>query len=175
MGRIYLRPIATELDRITVEAEEVRLFPQLADFYRRKQEGFAGQFITREDLERSGVRRTSEALRRGPRMQLDCPVDPVKSGDQCVVRNQRYRDIRPANTGRRPQTGDLTESGAGYNLLRCEMDIFVDGQRSSLKVDEVPLDRIAAIEVYSGPATTPAAFGMSRCGVVAIWTKRPGQ
>ncbi|MBI4503505.1 MAG: hypothetical protein HY700_20385 [Gemmatimonadetes bacterium] len=54
------------------------------------------------------------------------------------------------------------------------MDIFLDGQRSSLKADEIPLDWIAAIGIYLGPSTTPVAFGISRCGVVAIWTKRPG-
>jgi hypothetical protein len=156
LGTITLRPVATELDRIAVEAEEVNRYPQLADFYRRKTSGHPGQFITREDVQRSGVRKPSEMLRRSEKVEIECPQDPVRSGDSCLARNRRGRDVR------------LTPGG--WTFDRCEMDLYVDGQRSTLKVDEVPLEWIAAIEVYSGTATTPPAFGQSRCGVIAVWT-----
>ena len=52
------------------------------------------------------------------------------------------------------------------------MEVWVDGKRSSFQLDDVALPDIAAIEAYSGPATTPAAFGSGHCGVVAIWTRR---
>src|SRR6185503_3826580 len=60
LGVLRMKPVATKLDRIAVEAEEVTRFPLLADFYRRKQNNTGGSFITREDIERSGARKTSE-------------------------------------------------------------------------------------------------------------------
>ena len=54
----------------------------------------------------------------------------------------------------------------------CEMDVWLDGKRSTMQVDDIAVPDIAAIEVYSGPATTPAAFGSGYCGVIAIWTRR---
>lgn len=155
VGEVYLKPVATKLDQIAVEAEEVRLHPQLADFYRRKQDALPGTFITRDDIRRSGARRTGEILQRSLKIQMDCPN--VRVGDDaCTARNMRGRDIRMAR--------------GGWTFDRCEMDIYVDAKRTSLKVDEIPLTWIAAIEVYGSPATTPTAFGVGRCGVIAIWT-----
>ncbi|MBI4502613.1 MAG: TonB-dependent receptor plug domain-containing protein [Gemmatimonadetes bacterium] len=157
VGTVFLRPVATELDRIAVEAEEVRLYPHLADFYRRKQQKLpGGTYITREDIQRSGVRRTSEMLQRSPQIQLDCPNQRL-GDDACVARNRRARNNPFVN--RDPAGAD-----------KCEMDVFMDGQRSTQRPDEVPLFWIAGIEMYSGPATTPSVFGNGRCGVIAIWT-----
>lgn len=157
VGTVPLRPVATELDRIAVEAEEVRLFPHMSDFYRRKQDKLpGGTFITRDEIQRSGVRRTSEMLTRSPRMQMDCPN--VRLGDdQCTARNRRARNNPFVN--RDPEGAD-----------KCAMEVFIDGQRTSQKVDEIPLTWIAGIEMYPGPSTTPPAFGNGRCGVIAIWT-----
>src|SRR3989338_8712713 len=58
LGALPLRPVATQLDRIAVETEEVARFPQLAEFYRRKQSANGGAFVTREDIERSAARQT---------------------------------------------------------------------------------------------------------------------
>jgi hypothetical protein len=157
IGRVALGPVATRLDRIAVEAEEVRLYPHLEDFYRRKREGIAGDFITREDIERTSVRKTSELLSRSAKVSMDCPHDAVKTGDENCLPKDR-RGLR-----------------AGYRVLDnnfggCEKEVFVDGRLSTLGVDEVPVSQIAAVEIYAGPATTPANFGQRRCGVIAIWT-----
>ena len=61
-----------------------------------------------------------------------------------------------------------------FRVELCEMDIWVDGQRSAMKIDDIPVKHVVALEVYSGPATTPAAFGSGHCGVVAIWTTTGG-
>src|SRR6267143_5235066 len=58
LGQVTIRQVATRLDQIAVEAEAVRAYPQLYDFYRRKQEGLPGQFFTREDIDRSASRKT---------------------------------------------------------------------------------------------------------------------
>lgn len=181
LGTIQLKPVATELDRIAVEAEVVERYPQLTDFYRRKQAGRAGYFAVRDEIERMGVVRTTEVLARAPRVELDCP-NGVLGDDRCVARSRRGREVRRVSPpggfgGQRTATGvqipaDTSELAFGFD--RCEMEVWVDGMRTSLRPDEVPLRWIAGIEVYNGLATTPAAFGAGRCGVVAIWTTRAG-
>ncbi|MBI4421896.1 MAG: hypothetical protein HY560_13815 [Gemmatimonadetes bacterium] len=179
IGSVLLRPVATQLDRIAVETEEVARYPQLSEFYRRKQSGVAGVFVTREDIQRTGARKTSEILRRTTKVELDCSNDRI-GDDQCVARNRRGRNISrvlPPSTRRRPAAGaEIPEDTASldFSFDRCQMDVWVDGTRSSLTVDEIPLSWIAGIEVYSGLATTPPGLGHGRCGVVAIWTTRAG-
>ncbi len=158
LGTVRLRPVATQLDRIAVEADEVRIFPHLTGFYQRKQAGAQGQFITREEIQRAGVRSPSQLLRGTVKVKMDCPdfdwqkQSGAARADPCTARSSRPRG---------------TQMGA---VELCEMCVVVDGDRSALKVDEIPLRSIAAIEVYSGPATTPVEFGQGGCGVVAIWT-----
>lgn len=156
VGRVYLRPVATRIDQIAVEAEAVHRYPHMETFYTRKQQGRAGEFITPVEIERSAARKTSEILYRSAKLDMDCPRDPVRAGDdRCIPRDRRGLDYKV--------TSGVTS--------RCEKEIFVDGRLSMLAVDEVPVTEIAGIEIYAGPATTPAEFGQRRCGVVAIWTK----
>lgn len=183
LGLVRMRPVATRLDRIAVEAEEVERFPLLAGFYRRKQAGRVGFFATREEIDRTGARKVSEVLARAPRIEMDCPQATL-GDDRCTTRSRRARNIirvpAPPQGGRRTPVPLSTVDEADtaeydLNLDRCEMETWVDGIRTSLKVDEIPLNSIAGIEVYNGLATTPPEFGAGRCGVVAIWTVKPGR
>lgn len=160
LGTLVVRPVATRLDVIAVEAEAVNRFPHMVDFFRRKQEGKTGEFLTPDDIERSRVRNTSELLSRSAKVQMDCARDAVRSGiEGCIARDRR-------GLGYKVTSGDPS---------RCAKEVFIDGKLSMLGVDDVPVDQIAGIEVYAGPATTPANFGQRRCGVIAIWTKGAGQ
>ena len=173
LGSLHLRPVATKLDQIAVEAEEVERYPLLAAFYRRKQNSVGGTFITRQDIDRSASRRTSEVLRRVVKIEMDCTNDRF-GDDNCLARNRRGRIIRPqaVSSGTRRNGVIVQDDTATMDrgVDRCEMELYVDGMRSTLKVDEVPLSWIGGIEVYSGLATTPADLGSGRCGVIAIWT-----
>jgi hypothetical protein len=160
VGTVLLRPVATELDRIAVETEEVRVQPHLSDFYRRKQQGMpGGTFITRDDIALTGAIASSEVLRRVAKVEMACHNNRALGDDNCSARNRRGRDIRLVG-------------GSGWTFDRCEMEIWVDGGRSTLRVDEIPVDLIAAVEVYGGTSTTPTAFGQGRCGVIAFWLRR---
>ncbi len=180
LGTVRVKAVATRLDQIQVETEEVNRYPQLADFYRRKQGGRPGLFLTREEIARTGARRTSEMLRRTTKVEMDCAPQFMGS-DGCVARSRRGRQVQrmfsDAATGRnRQQNGvqlpDTTE--ITFSAERCQMEVWVDGMRSSLAVDEIPLQWVAGVEVYTGLAQTPAVFGHGACGVVAIWTTRAG-
>ena len=161
VGRVTLRPVATRLDQIAVEAEAVHRFPHMEAFYLRKQQKSGGDYLTSEDIERTPVRKTSELLYRSAKLDMDCPNDPVRAGDdRCIARDRRGLDYKVTTTG---------------NGARCEKEVFVDGKLSMQSVDEVPVDRIAGVEIYAGPATTPGTFGQRKCGVIAIWTKGAGR
>ena len=177
LGAIRMRAVATRLDQIEVESEEVNRYPQLADFYRRKQMGRPGAYVTREDIDRTGARKTSEMLQRTTKIEMDCLTQQLGS-DQCIARSRRGRQAQrmfsDAAMQRRRAQG-LAEDPDTANFVtmdRCQMEVWVDGARSTLGVDDVPLAWVAAIEVYTGLAQTPAAFGHGACGVVAIWTTR---
>jgi hypothetical protein len=159
IGTVRMRPVATPLDRVAVEADEVRIYPHLGDFYRRKQLRLAGHFITREDIQKVSYRKTSDLIMRSSKVRIDCPdfnwqnQRGIARADPCDALN------------RRPQ------GRSGMEVGHCEMEVWVDGERSMIKIDEVPVAQIAGIEIYNGPATVPPAFGAGHCGVVAIWTK----
>ncbi len=161
VGRVAVGPVATRLDRIAVEAEEVRIYPHLEDFYRRKQLGLAGDFITREDIEKMGARETSSIVSRStPKVSMDCPNDPVRAAvPECIARDRR---------GERASYGLFKNPNGSSGP--CDKQLFVDGRRFVGAIDDIPADDVAAVEIYAGPATTPANFGAPPCGVVAIWT-----
>ncbi len=185
LGTIPLRAVATRLDQIAVEAEEVRIEPGLAGFYRRKQNGL-GTFLTRDDIERRHPRKTSQLLEHTSGVVIECPRSGSTS--DCIAYNSRGKDIRlrsGAVGGGRALPGGIGAAGgggtpgeedaaAGWQFTRCPMAIWLDGTPSTLGLDEIPAETIVAIEVYPGAALTPATFGTGRCGVIAIWTRSRG-
>jgi hypothetical protein len=123
----------------------------LANYHARLRAG-VGNFLTREDIDRMRPARISDALATIP--------------------------------------GVFLQSGGGIGASRvvtmsramggCPAQIFVDGflinRRGAFAVDEfVTPGAVEGVEVYRGMATVPAEFLTpegSRCGVVAIWTRR---
>lgn len=164
VGSVWLRPVATKLDVIAVEAEQVRRYPQLEDFYRRKQLGLPGFFMTPDEIARASARRPSNLIERSVKVKTEC---------NDVVNWQKGRGAQNSPTdctarNSRPQGASML--AGGVTVEQCEMDVWMDGQRTDMKVDDIPVRTIVALEVYSGPATTPAMFGSGHCGVVVIWT-----
>lgn len=170
IGTVYLRPVATELDRIAVETEEVRRFPVLEGFYQRKANlSGLGHFFTRDFVLRSGAARTSDLLRNSHKVEIECGK---QTGSTCNATSRRAREtrslVRPRDTSAVEE--EIVDMVAG----RCRMDVWVDGVRSPFDLDAIPVEWIVGVEIYSGPATTPPVFGMGPCGVVAIWTSIAG-
>ena len=174
IGIVYLRPVATPLDEIAVVTEEVRRYPQLDGFYDRKAHlGGLGHFFTREIIERSAAFRASDVLRRSQKVAIECNTQGI---GECIATSRRAREMR---FRLRPVDSSYTVEELGADLLaqasRCRMDVWVDGARSPfLDLNEIPVNWIVGIEIYSGPETTPVIFGQGSCGVVAIWTAVPG-
>jgi hypothetical protein len=168
VGPVYLRPVATQLDAIAVEAEEVRRYPVLEGFYQRRQvlQGL-GHFFTREFVERTGALRTSDVLRRSHKLEIECGKNP---GGECAATSRRARETRFVLRPRDSTGVGAENDGIFFEAGRCRMEVWVDGVRSPFDIDAIPVDWIVGIEIYSGPAATPPVFGTGPCGVVAIWT-----
>jgi carboxypeptidase family protein len=168
VGSVYLRPVATELDAIAVEAEEVRRYPVLEGFYQRRQVfSGLGHFLTREFVARTGAPRTSDVLRRSHKVEIECSK---YLGGPCAATSRRARETRYVMRPR-DSTGVGAENDAiFFEAGRCRMQVWVDGVRNPFDIDAIPVDWIVGIEIYSGPGATPPVFGTGPCGVVAIWT-----
>ena len=72
-------------------------------------------------------------------------------------------------------------SGAQLHFAAVDGDcaIWLDGQEvRDMELDNIPVNDIEGMEIYSGPSTTPMQFshGWSRtdCGAIVIWTRIPG-
>lgn len=80
----------------------------------------------------------------------------------------------------RTDTSWALVSGRGQLGLpgECVVTLVLDGQRvDPARLAGLPLDLVAGVEAYPGPARTPAELGAggARCGVVALWTGMTGQ
>jgi hypothetical protein len=71
-------------------------------------------------------------------------------------------------------------NGVRFNGKRqCAPALWIDGQEvRDMELDNIPVNDIEGMEIYSGPSTTPMQFshGWSRtdCGAIVIWTRIPG-
>lgn len=162
---LSLRVEAVEVPGLTVEAERRRR-GRMAGFHRRMERG-NGHFITREELEGKEGNLLHEVFR------------PVAGIDVIPC-----RDLSGARQRRTPSCYVVASSREAPSFIQrgpCVPIFYVDGHRTP--VDELPLginelgvEELEAIEVYSGPARTPARFSsgsQGRCGVVVLWTRDP--
>ena len=123
------------------------------DARRRNQTG--GLYIVAAEIEQKHLHETEQLFHGMPSMYVD-------TGGIVVVN-------RGVNS-----TRDITKGGDQfYHCIGAQ--VFVDGtpMPQPFNINQVALDRIKAIEVYRGAATTPSTLRSTRtnCGTVAIWTK----
>jgi hypothetical protein len=111
-------------------------------------------------------------------MTLDPLEVHVCKGTKMVVAGRSNFSLRSAVRGSPPPCGDMTPMGE-TDLGICRVAFVIDGVRAhragTQRIDDlVPFSLVSAIEVYRTPAELPAEYSgyNSRCGVVAIWTRR---
>ena len=148
----------TEIEPVVVTAESTTVAPGvLAGFYERMERG-RGQYVTREQIELTGVTRFTSILRMTP------GVDVVSTGG--TLNTIRIKG---------------TEWAGGR---ACAPALWVDNHHwGTVDLDGRGPDRdlypsdIEGIEIYR-PATVPIDFSSfdSTCGAIVVWTKRaPGR
>ena len=149
--RVTLRAIMQELPEVTVEDEHNALSRKfLPEFWARRAHGF-GKFVTRDEIQRKGASRF---------------VDVVRSVSGVQIMTHRGRqEIRFRGAG----VGSMTKD--------CPPQYWLDGiPLMSGSAEEFSPDNVEAIEIYAGPATTPARFNTRSptCGTVVVWSRLPG-
>lgn len=152
-----------ELEPIIITAIRNR-FLENQGFYDRKDWGerlSQGHFYQRADIERRNPMRIGHLLLDVPSLRCS---DGVDIHQNCMIASSRT-----------PGCPYLPIWVDGVQVVQPPRD-----QQGQLRVPPQPIDEIIhpieveAIEVYSTPSEVPAEFaGMnSRCGVIAIWTRR---
>ncbi len=162
---VRVHPSALALAPLEVTASVRATSPALESFYTRAERGFGGAFLTRVDIERSGLSRVSDLVAGIAGIRLDAPPAPGIPGGI-----------------------SLSESPSGVGGRPCPAQIFLDGspvsRRSALGGStplSVQIDRLVTpsevegVEVYLSLSEIPPEFLTSdaRCGVIALW-RRPG-
>ncbi len=156
---VRLTPHATLLAPVEVVAlAPPRTSPILDNMEYRRTHGF-GIRISRQEIENRNPLHVTDILAETPGVR----VDRQGSGSM-----RRVIHLGPPVPG--PKGGD------------CPVQIFLDGMLATRDVaggdvtvdDLVRPQEVEAIEIFKGLATVPAEFlnPQSRCGVIAIWTKR---
>ena len=147
---VTMLPNVEVLEAMKVDAALERRYVALAGFYERRARD-SGVFLTREDIEQHHSSQLSDALRTLPNLQFS--------------HGRGGRGIR--------------FQSASVKRFDCPPDYWIDGRRvTNTDADDYPTSDIEAVEVYSGPSSTPSQFGASparyTCGTIVIWTRIPG-
>lgn len=126
---------------VTVNAP-VPMERRYADFERRMRTG-RGQYLTREQIEKAGFNRLTDAMRQVRGTIVECG-----GGAGCFIRMAR------APRG-------------------CLPEYIVDGVENNSFGLNTPILDIEGIEVYTGAADVPGEFAgrNAGCGVIVIWTR----
>jgi hypothetical protein len=165
--------VATRLPAVTVRGQLVYSRKLLA-FENRRRTSAVGHFITPADLANRPFNKLSDVLQAIPALV-------VSSGGVTGIA-MRMNQLDGQISGASPmraigEARDVAPAHGGQNY--CQPVFFIDGQRSFLKSQEIDqdikADQIAAVEVYTRPASVPPEFftNMAECGVIAIWTRPP--
>lgn len=147
---LAMTAVVASLPGVLVEDEhDARSKRLLAGFWERRGRGF-GYFITRDQIDQRDPHDFVSLARMVPSVYVQ-------------TRNGR-RVLRFNRAGTR---GD------------CPPQYFVDGMRlENATPDEFSPHDVEAVELYSGPSTTPPQFAPRTfnytCGAVVIWTRLPG-
>jgi hypothetical protein len=151
LGDFTISPVATELDPVVVEAEELNHRLEQVGFLRRRQTE-TGTFFTQEEIAQLNPHQTSELLRRVPGFRVHI------SGEVSSTRGA-------------PSIRDgFSQCGVQYYID----DVHADGSDLNTVIPRA----IAGMEIYTGAASIPPKYrvaGNPKCGVVLIWTRSGGR
>ena len=163
---VTLSTRAVELDPIVVTGRRHGLLVDVG-FYDRLETG-AGEFVTREAIERQRPVRTTDLFRRMAGMK----VVPVGGGqrDVRIVGQSTLRSMVRECQPKVVVDGVVARPGGKMKMLGTQPD------PGDLLDQLVAPDAIEAMEVYAHPSQVPLRYGGTdaSCGVVVIWTRRGG-
>jgi len=130
------------LPTVTVKAEPQATNYRLADFNRRRITG-RGQYLTDEEIKRSGASSISDATRGMRGVEMTC-----SRNEWCHIHMVRA----PKN---------------------CSPQFIVDGRVDNMFGPTTPIRDVVGLELYTGPSDVPGEFAgtSAGCGVIVMWTR----
>ena len=155
---VILKASSTTLGEVVVRDSATPLVSaKLREFDERRRASAGGKFLDSTVISRWESRKTGDLL------STVSGVDVQRQRSAAFVLGSRAT-ASPFRVSARP--------------VPCFMDVYLDGApvavaNTSFDVNSIGLNHIVAIEVYSGPANTPAKYNRTSggCGVVLIWTR----
>jgi hypothetical protein len=120
---------------------------KMTSFFQRKSAG-QGYFVTRDEIEKRAPRILTDMLRVVPGLRITCDFGKCQA--------QSFQESR--------------------RLGACPIQYYLDGLPFLGDIDEMTPDQVEGIEIYRGSASIPPEFnrGTAFCGVIAIWSRVPG-
>jgi hypothetical protein len=130
------------LPAVTVKAEPQASNYRLTDFNRRRISG-RGQYLTDEQIKRSGAASIADATRGMRGVEMTC-----NGNEWCHLHMVRA----PKN---------------------CAPQFIVDGRVDNMFGPTTPIRDIVGLELYTGPSDVPGEFAgtSAGCGVIVMWTR----
>jgi hypothetical protein len=158
-----LKAIPEMLDSVLVS--DAGGMGRLGEFWSRRMTG-NGAYITPADIERRRPQKPSDLLRS---------VTGVR-----VIMGDGALDHPVILMGRLPVLANARSTGIASRGADCRVTYYVDGNYvapGTFHMDDMSASSLEAIEVYRGPAETPARFRQrdTACGVIVIWTRDPSR
>ncbi|MGI9044667.1 MAG: TonB-dependent receptor plug domain-containing protein [Gemmatimonadaceae bacterium] len=131
------------------------------EFLRRKKLGF-GRFLTRADIEKSGMNMVHDLLRGIPGMLVSV------SGSHPTIQSKRC----PGSSIPGLDPAALAGQSAGPDTKQQPM-LFVDGirVRDIASLSNIHPGQIEAMEIYQGAAQVPAEAKGDACAAIFIWLR----
>lgn len=157
---------------LTTRAERRAVSPRMAGYFERKERGL-GTFIDDSLLRSREHSPVSDVLRRVPGLTLTY----LPNGGGMAVQMSRAGTTSTCPIGASPDKCRRKETRCFAQVFLDGMRIYAPGQQSGdlrgFSIDEFKVVHLQAIEVYKGPAATPAQFNMtgSSCGTLLLWTR----
>ena len=117
--------------------------PRRFDEFEQRRKNGRGQYLGREEIERSNAMNVPNLLRNMRGVRLEC------SGITCAVRMARSEGVD------------------------CPPEYWLDGRPNNSFGPTIAISDLQGVEVYTGPSEAPAEFlsGNAACGIIALWTK----
>jgi hypothetical protein len=175
---VVMRSGVQRLPDITTEANKTTVSPRMAGYHERKQLGF-GTFIGDSLLRSREHSALSDVLRRVSGLTLTY----LPSGGGLAVQMSRAGTTSTCPM-MSPQCGPPGGLVSKRKDSRCFAQIYLDGIRvyapgqnagdsRGFSIDQFRVLNLQAIEIYKGPASTPAQYNLtgSACGTVLLWTR----
>ena len=158
---ITLNPIVHQLTAVVVRADSTVTALNDPTGFERRRRTEHGVFMTEEQIDRRRAISTEQLCLAVPNVRVD--TGGIVLIDRGVISYKRMV-LGPAKNQFEEQSIDCVG-----------VQVFVDGAMmpQPFDVNLIPPQRIKAIELYRGPATTPLELRTPKtvCGTLAIWTR----